>query len=163
MDRIQAGTMSFDEYMKELSKEKTETVNGGTVRYSPFSRMLKAMNAPLDYAPAKGQRTAREILLQDYKVPEWSLTMFALADVARFGAWFQAATDPANMYRRLAHINADGSYWKGNPRATRRDYLGYIDRIIQGKRKSGKYGDPPSCFDLVWNNWGTAGTEGAEA
>lgn len=162
MDRIMAGTMTFDQFCREANTNRKETdADGREYLFSPVLAIMGAMSAPLDYS-MRGGRTAREILLQDYHVPEWSLTLFALADVARFGAWFQSATDPANMYRRLAHVNADGSYWKGNARATRRDYLGYIDRIIAGKRCKRRYDDPPASLGLAWNGWASAKADAEE-
>lgn len=126
-------------------------VVSGRMSYTAFAKKMEphmdevadAVLAPLRYS-IDGAMTAGQRLMRAYKVPARALPLYAVADIVRFGTAFQAGTDPENMDRRLAQMNADGTPWKGNPRAHRTDYLMYLDRVIRGRSKPRKsYGTEP--------------------
>lgn len=123
------GRMSYTAFCKKMEPHMDEVVD--------------AVLAPLRFS-IDGTMTAGQRLMKTYKAPARALPLYAIADIVRFGMAFQAGTDPENMDRRLAQMNADGTPWKGNPRAHRTDYLMYLDRTIRGRSKPRKsYGTEP--------------------
>lgn len=128
MDVI-SGRMSYTAFCKRMEPHRDEVVDA----------VLAPLRFSIDDTMTAGQR-----LMKTYKVPARALPLHAIADIVRFGIAFQAGTDLENMDRRLAQKNADGTSWKGHPRAHRTDYLMYLDRTIRGRSKPRKsYGTEP--------------------
>lgn len=132
-------------------------VMSGQLTYPAFTSKLEpyiedvwdAVQSPLNFS-MDGLKTAGQRLMEDFKNPAWQIPLFAMADVMRFGAYFQAATDPANMDRRLVGMSQHGQEWKGKARADRTDYLMYLDRIIKGRSKPrSRYCQPPTIESLA--------------